>query len=251
MYKNIKKFGALLLSLLLVIGVSSQLTSKVFAEEKAEIIDGSDDTKVEEGTSFEPIEQSEIQHEVNKNLSEEQIRERFKQINSTYEIQEPFSEEDTEFVRVYAPSTESVDDTETNNGIQTMSLKFGNSNSESFSKTKTAYGVTVKFTGTVYVNIGLVNNSYRGKTKAVITSGGSKVNSIKLGVTNSAYGAIGGGGTRFGLVYNGGTTSTTKTQTTWNMDKTVKYTGVAVVYTHTDAYVQVATKTGTFNKYAF
>ncbi|MEC0347560.1 hypothetical protein [Peribacillus frigoritolerans] len=64
-------------------------------------------------------------------------------------------------------------------------------------------------------------------------------------------GAIGGGGTRYGLVYNGGTTSTTKTQTTWNMDKTVKYTGVAVVYTHTDAYVQVATKTGTFNKYAF
>ena len=72
MYKNIEKFGALLLSLLLVIGVSSQLTSKAFAEEKAEIIDGSDDTKVEKVTSFEPIEQSEIQHEVNKNLSEEQ-----------------------------------------------------------------------------------------------------------------------------------------------------------------------------------
>ncbi|MCY9139890.1 hypothetical protein [Peribacillus frigoritolerans] len=66
MYKNIKKFGALLLSLLLVIGVSSQLTSKAFAEEKAEIIDGSDDTKVEKVTSFEPIEQSEIQHELTK-----------------------------------------------------------------------------------------------------------------------------------------------------------------------------------------
>ncbi|CAH0134082.1 hypothetical protein [Peribacillus simplex] len=44
---------------------------------------------------------------------------------------------------------------------------------------------------------------------------------------------------------NAGTSSTTKTQTTWNMDKTVKYTGLAVVYTYTDAYVQVATKTGT------
>lgn len=239
------------MSLLLVIGVSSQIPSKAFAEEKAEIVDGSVDTKVEEGPSFEPIEQSEIQHEVNKNLSEEQIRERFEQINSSYEIQEPFSEEDIEFVRAYAQSTESVDDTEADNGIQTMSMKFGNSNSESFSKTKTAYGVSVKFTGTVYVNIGLVNNSYRGKTKAVITAGGSKVNSIKLGVTNSAYGAIGGGGIYFGLVYDSGTSSTTKTQTTWNMDKTVKYTGVAVVYTYTDAYVQVATKSGTFNKYAF
>lgn len=56
MYKNIKKFGALLLSLLLVIGVSSQIPSKAFAEEKAEVVDGSVDTKVEEGTSFEPIE---------------------------------------------------------------------------------------------------------------------------------------------------------------------------------------------------
>lgn len=35
------------------------------------------------------------------------------------------------------------------------------------------------------------------------------------------------------------------------MDKTVKYTGLAVVYTYTDAYVQVATKTGAFNNTHF
>lgn len=37
------------------------------------------------------------------------------------------------------------------------------------------------------------------------------------------------------------------------MDKTVKYTGLAIVYTYTDAYVQVATKTktGTFNNTHF
>lgn len=245
-----KKLGALFLSLLLVIGVSSQISSKAYAAEVAE--DGTANT--EENNSIEPIEQSKIQHEINKDLSEEQIKERFRQINSTYKIQEPFSEEDSEFIRAYALSTESVDtseDTEINSGIQTMSLKFGNSNSESFSKSKTAYGVTVKFTGTVYINIGLVTNSYRGKTKAVITKGKSKVNSLKLGVTNTAYGLIGGGGTRVGLVYNGETHSKTTTKTTWNMDKTIKFTGVGVLYTYTDAYVQVATKAGTYNKYAF
>ncbi|MFI8495283.1 hypothetical protein ACIGC1_20645 [Peribacillus butanolivorans] len=256
MYKNIKKFGALLLSLLLVIGVSSQIPSKAFAEEKAEAVVGNEDANAEEGTSLEPIEQAEIQYEVNKNLSEEQIRERFDQINSSYELQEPFSEEDTEFVRAYAASTASGDtsedeDTEINNGIQALSTKFGNSNSQSFSKTRTAMGVTVKFTGTVYVKIGLVNNSYRGNLKAVITSGGSKINSLKLAVTNTAYGLVGGGGTKVGLVYNDQKTSSTKTKTTWSMDQTVKYTGVAVVYTYTDAYVQVATKSGTFNQYAF
>ena len=245
-----KKLSALFLSLLLVIGVSSSLSSKVYAADV--VVD--ETTNIEETNSIEPIEKSEIEYEINKDLSEEQIRERFRQINSTYEIQEPFSEEDSEFIRAYALSTESVDtleDTEINGGIQTMSLKFGNSNSESFSKSKTAYGVTVKFTGTVYVDIGLVNNSYRGKTKAVITSGGSKVSNLKLGVTNSAYGLVGGGGTIVGLVYNDETSSKTSTKTTWNMDKTVKYTGVGVVYTYTDAYVQVATTSGTFNKYAF
>ncbi|MES9803897.1 hypothetical protein ABWK49_22735, partial [Priestia megaterium] len=99
--------------------------------------------------------------------------------------------------------------------------------------------------------IGL-NHSYRGKMTAKITSGSSKVKKIQTTVTNVAYGLLGNGGTYVGIVYNGSkSSSTTKNKTSWSMDETVKYGGVAVVYTYTNAYTRITTTTGSFNLYAF
>lgn len=209
-----------------------------------------------------PIELNEIEYDVNKNLTEDQIQARFNEINSKYSVNEPFSPEDAEFVRAYAaPKTDSADTLNLNDynlqpltkDLKTDSIKFtldGNA-SESFSKSKTAYSTTVKFTGTVYSNINILNHSYRGNLKAQITSGGSKVSKIKLTVTNVAYGVVGNSGTYIGIVYDGSASSSTTTQKTWSMDKTVKYSAVGVVYTYTNAYVTVTTSSGSYNLYAF
>jgi hypothetical protein len=50
--------------------------------------------------SLEPIQPEEIKFDINKNLSEEQIIDRFEKINSSYEVNLPFSIEDVEFIRI-------------------------------------------------------------------------------------------------------------------------------------------------------
>ncbi|MFF2500139.1 MULTISPECIES: hypothetical protein [Peribacillus] len=249
----IQKMKSLLfLSLILVLG-AALLPSHVFAAEGNSPVTGAKPVE-RQPPSLDPIEIKEITFKINKNLSDEQIIDRFEEINSKYNINEPFSLEDTEFIRAYASSTNETADiaAQPTNLIQPISLKFGNTNSQSFSKSKSKYGVTVKFTGKVYTNINVLNHSYRGNLKATIPAGSSKVKGIKTAVTNVAYGVLGKSGTYVGIVYSGSAQSSTTTKkTSWAMDKTVKYSAIAVVYTYTDAYVEVKTTSGSFNLYAF
>ncbi|MCR8867431.1 hypothetical protein V7054_13040 [Priestia megaterium] len=237
----IKKASAILVTLALLLGIFSLPTSSYAS------------TNEESNQSLEPIDPSQVTYESNKNLSDEQVSDRFEEINSKYDIEEPFSAEDAEFIRAYASSPTDSTDNDSNSEpmFQTQSIKL-NSGSQAFSKSTKSYGVGVSFTGRVYGDINALNHSYRGKMTAKITSGSSKVKKIQTTVTNVAYGLLGNGGTYVGIVYNGSkSSSTTKNKTSWSMDETVKYGGVAVVYTYTNAYTRITTTTGSFNLYAF
>ncbi|MFF3022191.1 hypothetical protein ACFVRR_05935 [Gottfriedia sp. NPDC057948] len=182
----------------------------------------------------------------NLDLTPEQIEERFNLINSTYKIGEPFNKSDTDFIKNYAQI--SVEPT-----IQGRSIKWvplGGTVNKSFNKTKTSQGVNVNFSGKVYYTSGLLTNSYKGNIKASIASGSSKVKSMKLVTTHSAYGVVGSGGTYVGLVHDS-SLSTSLTGKSIAMDKTKKYSAALVVHTYTNAYVTVNTTSGSFNLYAF
>ncbi|PAD23675.1 hypothetical protein CHH55_20650 [Niallia circulans] len=244
-----KKIMATLLSLVLLLGIFPTIYSPVFASENDSV--QSNENVTDNKESLEPIQPEEIKFDINKNLSEEQISDRFEEINSSYEVNQPFSIEDIEFIRAYATPNNS--NTTNNPGmIQTQAIKLGNHNSAKFNKPKTKYGVTVKFSGTVYTDINVLNHSYRGNITAKITAGSSKVKKIKLATTNKAYGLLGKGGTYVGIVNSSEVSSSTTTKNTgWSMDKTGKYGAVGVLYTYTDAYVDITTTSGAFNLYAF
>ncbi|MET3196048.1 DNRLRE domain-containing protein [Bacillus sp. OAE603] len=184
------------------------------------------------------------------------IIQRFEEINNKYALGEEMSLEDENFVKTYASvapptdgSTTSAVSANADSSISTFATaQTLDSASKSFNRSITKYGVSVKFTGTLYSDLNWLNHSYRGNVKATITAGSSKVKSIKVVVTNVAYGAI---GQKIGIVYNGSTSATTSSKTTCSMDKTVNYSGAGVVYTYTNAYTTVSTTSGSFNKYAF
>lgn len=197
-----------------------------------------------QGDKLKPISIGEINYEVNKNLTEERVHERFEQINSKYQINEPFSSEDTEFVRAYASLNVQNDV----NQLSDISL-LSDTKSEYFNEVKSKYYVSVNFYGRVTSTLNVVNHSYRGDVTANITSGEEKVNKIETTVTNVAYGLLGNSGTYIGIVYDDSISSSTSSRTTWSMDKTVNYSAVGVVYTYTNAYATITTSSGSFNLY--
>ncbi|WP_332698216.1 hypothetical protein [Halalkalibacter lacteus] len=237
MYISRKMSKLIFLSLVLLVGTLS-MASFVFADEPS--------------LSLDPIQPSEIQHDINKNLNQIQIAERFNEINSTYEVNEPFSLEDTEFIRVYADSANepSIFTPSQPGDISTMSF-FNSSYSKPFNKTLTKNGVTVNFSGRVYSNIGILNHSYRGNVTSKVTAGGPKVSKIENFVTNVAYGALGSSGTYVGIVYDGNINNSTTKYKTWSLDETQRYGAVTVVYTYTNAYTRITSTGGTFRLYAF
>jgi len=207
--------------------------------------------ELQEEAYSEPIKSADdLQYDVNKNLTQEEITSRFNKINTKYDVGQAFSEQDAEFIKFYADSQLETP-SELNDGISISAIQWypGQTASKSFNTSKSSNGVKVKFSGKVYGTIGIVNHSYRGKLSAKITSGTSKVKkALKVRVTHSAYGLV--GKKSIGIVYNSGKSST-GTKSKVSMDNTVKYSALAVVYTYTNAYVSVTTKTGSFNKYAF
>jgi hypothetical protein len=228
MKKHVKLFSSFLLFLFLL---SSQITSVFASPLKTDQI---------------PSSKTEITYAINKNLSEYQVAQRFEKINSSYKLNEPFSSEDTEFIKVYSDVSTSQNSMKTDFQIQSSV------DSEYFNRYKTSNGIQVNFYGTLYSDtpqLGL-NHSYRGNVRAYVI-GGTKINSIKITITNVAYGFLGPTGTYIGIVYNGSTSGIVENEATNTLDRTVRYSGVLVAYTYTNAYATFSTSTGSFNLHAF
>src|SRR5690554_4007393 len=188
---------------------------------------------------IDPIPLNEINYEVNKNLYQDQIHERFEEINSSYVVNEPFSKEDSEFIRAYASLYDTKSDIPTVQNID---------GSEYFNKYKASNGLQVRFHGTLYSNtkINSLNHSYRGNVTAYVI-GTTKAQNIKLTVTNVDYGLVGGSG--FGIVYNGSISDNEDDTSSYSMDRTIEYSGMLVSYTYTNAYALFKTPSGSFDLY--
>ena len=246
-----KKISVLLFTMFLFLGAINYSSPLVGAE-------GDKD----EGTNL--PESEEIVYDVNKNLSPEEVEVRVTEIETKYEVGEPFSNADAEFVvRYITPSpsgTTGFGDLVASDGsgssnytTQAYVGRYKGTNSKGFMKGKTSNGVTVNFYGNVKSHINALSPSgqwYSGNTTAYITSGKTKVLKMRTVVSQSAYGFIGNSGTYVGLVHSSSLTSTSAKGVTKNyLDQTKKYSALLVGYTHTTARIEVTTPTGTFNLY--
>lgn len=187
-----------------------------------------------------PLTQNDIKFSKNKNLNKDQIEERFQGINATYNLNEPFSDEDAEFIRVYASPIQS----------EPGEISINGTASGTFSNSRSVYGVSATYSGSVFSTINYLNHSYGGNVTAKITAGNSKVKGMDLHITNVAYGLIGTSGTYIGIVYNGEITSSTSSNTSYSMNRTKNYSAALVVYTWTGAYVDIHTTSGDFDIHA-
>lgn len=195
----------------------------------------------------------ELAFECNKNLSTDEVQKRFLDISNKYEVNEPFSKEDAEFVVRYSDNKEEAPEPTTIPMAQAINFYKGTS-SKSFNKSKTSSGVKVNFSGKINSHLNALSIGdqwYSGKTTAKINSGSSKVKKIKTIISQNTFGLIGNSGTRIGLVHSSSLTSTTskKGATVNYLDQKKKYSALFVTYSNTTTYVEVTTTTGTFNLY--
>ena len=189
-----------------------------------------------------PLLQSEIKLKINKNLDGTQVQERFIEINSKYDMYEPFSKEDAEFIRAYAKVPQSALATT----VETQSVE-----TQNFNVNKTSQSVSANFSGSLTSTINYVTHSYGGNITAKVTLGNTKVNGMDLVITNLAYGVIGTTGTYIGIVSDTEIFSSTTNNTSYNMNRTKEYGAVGVLFTYTNAHAVIKTTTGNFDIYAF
>lgn len=201
-----------------------------------------------------------IVYDINKDLTREEVQQRVEKISESYNLDEPFSKEDAEFVVTYISPASDVYEPEpqpeTPSGASTLGINFyKGTSSVSFKKSKKSNGVGVTFSGKVSSHLNQISPAdqwFAGKTTASITSGKSKITKIKTVVSQNTFGLIGNSGTYIGLVHKSSLTSESGKKSSKNtMDLKKKYTALLVTYASTTAYVKVYTNTGSFNLYGF
>jgi len=190
-------------------------------------------------------EKNDLIYDNNKNLTSEEIHNRFDQINSTYELNESFSMEDAEFIENYAYN---VVDQSSQLGERTRGVgMFKSSHTEKFNRFPTAQ---IQFTGSITSNINLLNHSYGGNV-VVNFKKGHDAAKADVSISNVAYGLIGNNG--IGIVYDDKIerSKTKDFSKSFSVDEMVDYGGIAVVYTYTNAKVTITTADGsTYSKRA-
>lgn len=135
--------------------------------------------------------------EVQSEFTEAEINERIKQIADSYDLYEPLNAEDAEFIKKYA--------------IQPMdrgNIGVNGYKSSSFNETKynSSGTVGVRASGTIWADIGVINNSYGGNFTSRAIKGSSRVDKIRNSIRHTAFGLIGSGG--IGKVYDNSITNT-------------------------------------------
>lgn len=161
----------------------------------------------------------------NDNLSEQQIKDRFSQINSSYAVGEEFSAEDTDFVLRYGISA------------KTPSLL----DSRGFTMSGSGYGTTVSVSGNVYHN-GTFNYTYGANAWVNKTYGGTP-RAMTLTVHCTSYGVVGSGGV--GIIYNDSVSYTGSYTNSFSASPSRTYSGVMTTYI-VEVWVDVTTSTGNF-----
>ena len=164
----------------------------------------------------------------NDNLTDEQISERFKEINSTYSIGEVFNECNTEFIMLYAskPNTSSIAPLD----------------SQGFNVTGSGYGTSVRCTGSLYHNGTVPSYNYGGNINVAKTSGPTP-RKMTLTVHCTSYGIVGSGGAV--KIYDDGVSASTSYSNSFYASPARSYSGYMLWY-NVSAWLDVTTSEGNF-----
>ncbi|GAQ19556.1 hypothetical protein OPHB3_3525 [Oceanobacillus picturae] len=166
-------------------------------------------------------------------LSEEDIQQKLLDIADSYGLDEPLSKEDAEFVKTYAQPVEKPGD---------FSIMKKKTKKVSGKKSNSKIAATVS--GSIYHDIGVINNSFGGNIKTTVTKG--KPTKIKTKIRHVAYGLLGSGGTIVGKVQDKTLTSTCTSGKTCSNGKTHRYTAT-VAYATTYAEATVSYSSGSIS----
>lgn len=173
--------------------------------------------------AFQPIQCWAATYPENEGLTEQEVQDRFREINSTYDIGEAFNASDAEFVLTYGINPDSP---------STRDSKY-------FHTSGTGSGTTVQASGTLYHN-GTFNYTYGGNI-TISKSNGPTPRNLKLTVHCTAYGPVGSGGV--GIIYNDGVSTSEANSAYFSASPSRTYSGVMTVYS-LEAWVDVTTASG-------
>jgi len=165
-----------------------------------------------------PLSVIDLKFSCNKNLSEEEIAKRFDEVNEKYGFYEPFSLEDTEFIRAYA------------NPVKNNSLTRGIITRFDVNKKRTYDGITATIKGSVWVDEGVINHSFGGDLVGTATQpAGKTIKKLTAYVQIECYGILGSTGV-IGKVYSGELPSSVTNNTSINFSKSKVFSAVLLYY---------------------
>lgn len=160
------------------------------------------------------------------NLTQEEIANKFLEIDSKYEVGEELSNEDAKFIKKYAKvaEQESVVKRKDQNGDLISTLGTGTNFAGRGSNPSGS--IAASTIGTYTLNIGWINQSYSISMTTAMTKGSAS--SIKNSYTHTAYGAIGAGGV--GKVYSNTDSSSCSNQSCYSYFSD-SYSAIVAYYT--------------------
>lgn len=167
-------------------------------------------------------------------LSQAQITQRLMEIDSSYDVGEPFSAEDAAFVLAYASRADDVE----SSGADSNSPR----GSHTFTVSGTKYGTTVTASGNLYHN-GVTPSYTYGGNVTIRTTAGSTPKRLKLTVHCTSYGIVGENG--FGKIYDGQVSASKKNAKTFKASPKRTYSGFMNLYS-VYGWVDVTTSNGNF-----
>ena len=160
----------------------------------------------------------------NDGLTEQEVRERFREIRTSYDVGEEFSASDADFVLRYA-----VDPS-----------KPAARGSSAFQKTGSLGGTSATMSGTLYHN---GTFSYTYGANATISVSGPTPKNLVFTVHCTSYGVVGSGGV--GIIYDGEVSATKSNSSYFQANPSRTYSGVMTLYS-VECVLDVTTSRGSF-----
>lgn len=232
------------------VAVQSGTLTAISASGNTTTLTGEDAATYEENTT--PIDVSDVTYAENVDLSTEEVDQRQEDLVNEYEVGEPLSLEDLEFMRAYlidsepaAQTTEPVIETAAYGGSGSVSPAALYNLNQSFNVNRSGAGATANANGRITGGINVVDANWRASWTTKRTAGAS-LTKITSSVKANAYGAV-AAWPFVGLIYSQSYSATSPTgASSWSFTRSGKVIG-AVAYMTIDCKSFVYTKSGSFS----
>lgn len=200
-----------------------------------------------------PIDQEEVTFESNVDLTPAEVEDRQDGLSEDYDVGDPLSLEDLEFMRAYLIEAEPASDggstvveTAAFEGSQNAAAPAALYNlNQSFNVTRSGAGATANANGRITGGINVVD-AYWGASWTTKRTGGKALSKITSSVTADAFGAV-GGWPYVGKIYSKTLSATSPSGvSSWSFSRSGRVTG-AVAYMQVDCRSYVYTSSGSFS----